>query len=520
VFAANHPIFQQSRRAPAISTAMPAPRLLVMEGNSPETRAQHVAAGGTVASKGYAELLHELLPGAVVDICFPGDPGANLPTGQALEGYDGIAITGSGLHVYDGGHSVTRQIELARAALDAGTPVFGSCWGLQVLTVAAGGSVRKNPNGREIGFGRGIKLTDAGRTHPMYVGKPEVFNAPTVHLDEVETLAPGTVVLATNQVSQVQSAEIRVNGAVAWGVQYHPEYPLREIAAIVRRRSRRARPQSRRQAAVVALRHQPQRAGQETAHRRGCQLAAVPGAADARQARTGMSMDFRNRHVVVTGGTGALGRAVVGALIEAGAQCHVSTMIEAEAQAFPFRDRVSLHAVGDLADEAAVAKLYDAVPGLWASIHLAGGFAMSPIADTGKAALMQQVDGNLVSCFLCCRAAVIAIRRAGGGGRIVNVAARPGLEWRSGAGMAAYTASKAAVAALTTALAEEVAKDGILVNAVAPSIMDTPANRKSMPNADYATWPKVEEVAATILFLASPDNAVTRGGVVPVYGKA
>jgi NAD(P)-dependent dehydrogenase (short-subunit alcohol dehydrogenase family) len=233
-----------------------------------------------------------------------------------------------------------------------------------------------------------------------------------------------------------------------------------------------------------------------------------------------MSMDFRNRHVVVTGGTGALGRAVVGALIEAGAQCHVSTMIEAEAQAFPFRDRVTLHAVGDLADEATVARLYDAVPKLWASIHLAGGFAMSPIADTGKAALMQQVDGNLVSCFLCCRAAVIAIRRVGGGGRIVNVAARPGLEWRSGAGMAAYTASKAAVAALTTALAEEVANDGILVNAVAPSIMDTPANRKSMPNADYASWPKVEEVAATILFLASPDNAVTRGGVVPVYGKA
>jgi GMP synthase (glutamine-hydrolysing) len=214
---------------------MPAPRLLVMEGNSPETRAQHVAAGGTVGSKGYAELLRELMPQAVVDVCFPGDPGANLPEGQALEGYDGVAITGSALHVYDGGRSVTRQIELARAVLKAGTPVFGSCWGLQVLTVAAGGSVRKNPNGREIGFARGIKLTEIGRKHPMYVGKPEVFNAPTVHLDEVETLAPGTVVLATNQVSQVQSAEIRHNGAIAWGVQYHPEYPLREIAAIVRR---------------------------------------------------------------------------------------------------------------------------------------------------------------------------------------------------------------------------------------------------------------------------------------------
>lgn len=206
-----------------------------MEGNSPETRAQHVAAGGTVASQGYADLLHELLPEAVIDICFPGDPGANLPTGQALEGYDGVAITGSGLHVYDDGPQVSRQIEMTRAVLEAGTPVFGSCWGLQVLTVAAGGSVRKNPKGREIGFGRGIRLTEAGRKHPMYVGKPEVFNAPTVHLDEVETLAPGTTVLATNQVSEVQSAEIRHNGVVAWGVQYHPEYPLREIAAIVRR---------------------------------------------------------------------------------------------------------------------------------------------------------------------------------------------------------------------------------------------------------------------------------------------
>ena len=88
---------------------MPAPRLLVMEGNSPETRAEHVAAGGTVASKGYAELLHELLPNAVVDVCFPGDPGANLPNGEALEGYDGVAITGSGLHVYDGGPAVTRR---------------------------------------------------------------------------------------------------------------------------------------------------------------------------------------------------------------------------------------------------------------------------------------------------------------------------------------------------------------------------------------------------------------------------
>lgn len=228
-------------------------------------------------------------------------------------------------------------------------------------------------------------------------------------------------------------------------------------------------------------------------------------------------MDLSGRPIVVTGGTGALGRSVVGTLIKAGAQCHVSYVHDAEAQSFPHKQNVTLHAVNDLADEATVGKLYAGVPKLWASIHLAGGFAMSSVIDTDKTRLMQQVETNFIACFLCCRAAVRAMGK--NGGRIVNVAARPGLEWRSGAGMVAYASSKAAVAAMTVALAEEVAKDGILVNAVAPSIMDTPANRKAMPDADFASWPKVEEVAATIAFLASPDNAVTRGGIVPVYGK-
>src|SRR5260370_37695193 len=111
---------------------------------------------------------------------------------------------------------------------------------------------------------------------------------------------------------------------------------------------------------------------------------------------------------------------------------------------------------------------------------------------------MKQIEMNFVTAFLCCRAAVNAMIRTGAGGRIVNVAARPALEWRAGAGMVAYAASKAAVAALTVALAEEVVKAGILVNAVAPSIMDTPVNRADMPQADRAAWPTVAEVAATI----------------------
>jgi NAD(P)-dependent dehydrogenase (short-subunit alcohol dehydrogenase family) len=130
--------------------------------------------------------------------------------------------------------------------------------------------------------------------------------------------------------------------------------------------------------------------------------------------------------------------------------------------------------------------------------------------------MMHMLNMNFVSCYLCCRAAV---RGFAAGGRIVNVAARPGLEPRLGAGMAAYAASKAAVAAFTQALAAEVAVRNILVNAIAPSIIDTPANRAAMPKADHAVWPKPEEIAATIAFLASPENKVTTGGVVPVPGR-
>src|SRR5262249_11209442 len=144
---------------------------------------------------------------------------------------------------------------------------------------------------------------------------------------------------------------------------------------------------------------------------------------------------------------------------------------------------------------------------------------MAPLVDTKRSDLMQLSESNMVTTYLCCRDAVSAMRRGRQGGRIVNVAARPALEWRTGAGMTAYTATKAAVAALTVALAEEVAKNGILVNAIAPSIIDTPANRAAMPKADHSAWPKPDEIARTIAFLASPENQVTRGAIVPVYGR-
>jgi NAD(P)-dependent dehydrogenase (short-subunit alcohol dehydrogenase family) len=206
------------------------------------------------------------------------------------------------------------------------------------------------------------------------------------------------------------------------------------------------------------------------------------------------------QHVVVTGGNGALGGAVVAHLEARGTIVHVPDI-----------------STVDLTNEAAAVAYYAQLPPLWGSIHLAGGFAMAPIADTSLADFEAQWRLNAVTCFLSCREAVRSMRKTGNGGRIVNVAARPVLV--PTANMTAYAASKASVAALTQALAAELTGERILVNAVLPSIIDTPANRAGMPKADHAAWPKPAEIAQAVGYLASPDNALTSGALVPVYGR-
>lgn len=233
-----------------------------------------------------------------------------------------------------------------------------------------------------------------------------------------------------------------------------------------------------------------------------------------------MSSEFDDRHVVVTGGTGALGTAVIDMLLRAGATCHVPVRSEKSAKRLTENERVVTAMLADLTDETAVRGFYEGLPSLWASVHAAGGFAMTPIEETSRDDLRDQMLMNFVSSFLCSREAVRKMRASVRGGRIVNVAAKPAVEPRHGSGMIAYTASKAAVAAATEALAEEVAADGIWVNAVAPSIMDTPANRAAIPDADFSRWPKVDDVATAIVFLASPSNRTARGSVVKVYGKS
>jgi NAD(P)-dependent dehydrogenase (short-subunit alcohol dehydrogenase family) len=225
-------------------------------------------------------------------------------------------------------------------------------------------------------------------------------------------------------------------------------------------------------------------------------------------------------NIVVTGGTGALGAGVVELFLSRGATVHLPMMEAALPAHLPWRDHANVKATPgvSLDDEAQVAQFYGSLPSLWASVHLVGGFAMAKLADTSLADFEKQWRMNTVTCFLACREAVKAMRRTGKGGRIVNVAARPAIA--PAPGMISYVTSKAGVAALTQSLAPEVLAEGILINAVLPSTIDTPANRKSMPNADHAKWPKPAEIAETIGFLASAANSLTTGTLVPVFGQA
>ena len=230
---------------------------------------------------------------------------------------------------------------------------------------------------------------------------------------------------------------------------------------------------------------------------------------------------FDGRPVVVTGASGELGLAVARIVVERGGR----VVAPVRGQDLPgalmgLGAAVRVVPGVDLTDAPAVERLYDGIPDLFASVHCAGGFAMGKIGDLQATDLDKMLAINTVTAFLCCRSSVGAIRRAGGGGRIVNVVSQQALDPRRGSGMIPYTMSKAALAALTVALAEELAPEGIWVNAVAPSTMDTKANREAMPKADVARWPKLEEVAEVAVFLASPENRTARGGIVPVFGRS
>lgn len=209
-------------------------RFLVIDGYNKEAREELVAGGASMAADQYTRMLKGSTPGgaADIDVLFPADPGASLPKGAELKNYDGIAWTGCSLTVYEDDPRVHTQIEFCREAFRAGVPSFGSCWAAQIAVVAAGGRCAANPRGREMGVARKIALTPEGRSHPLYEGKANVFDAFISHVDEITHLPPGAVLLASNDFTRVQSVSVTYQGGTFWGLQYHPEYDLHEMARL------------------------------------------------------------------------------------------------------------------------------------------------------------------------------------------------------------------------------------------------------------------------------------------------
>ncbi|GEP12396.1 hypothetical protein MGN01_42410 [Methylobacterium gnaphalii] len=207
------------------------------ESETPEARHERRESVGRSSGETYLDILGKLAPGAACDRIKPVDADAALPSGMSLAGFDAVFLTGSPLHLYEETAETRRTVAFMRSVFASGTPAFGSCAGLQVATVAAGGTVRANRRGFEAAFARRITPTEAGRAHPLLAGRPATYDAPAIHTDEVEVLPPGAMLLAGNRVTTVQAAEIRFDGGVFWGVQYHPEIGLDEVAGAMRRQA-------------------------------------------------------------------------------------------------------------------------------------------------------------------------------------------------------------------------------------------------------------------------------------------
>jgi NAD(P)-dependent dehydrogenase (short-subunit alcohol dehydrogenase family) len=234
---------------------------------------------------------------------------------------------------------------------------------------------------------------------------------------------------------------------------------------------------------------------------------------------------FNGKVALVTGGTGGLGRAVTLALLHEGASVIASYIVKEEADAL--RDAVGPHAHLELLplDATNEEECRTFVDGITARhghldilVNAIGGYAGGkPMWETDTKTYQLMLTLNLRAGHNLAKAVVPAMLRQKSGA-IVNIASKAAVDHAAGAG--AYAASKAAVLALFDCLAQDVKGSGVRVNSVLPSIIDTEANRKAMPTADFSKWPKPEEIAQVILFLCGPEAKLIHGAAIPVYGES
>lgn len=209
-------------------------KFLITDSYPKESRDVFDEFGVTRAGHLYASLLQQHMPEAEYDLFYTSDPGIELPKGDALKVYDGILWPGCNLTVYhDHDPRVTKLVDLSKTAYELGIPQFGSCWAAQIAVYAAGGKVEPNPKGREMGIARKIYISEEGNSHPMYEGKPSVFDGFISHDDIITEMPPNSKILSSNDFTPVQAVEVKHKKGTFWATQYHPEYTLKVVARLI-----------------------------------------------------------------------------------------------------------------------------------------------------------------------------------------------------------------------------------------------------------------------------------------------
>ena len=211
--------------------------ILIVDGNEKEASARYTDMGMDTQYEVYKNVLNNLSPNDLnILIIHPAISDNFLPNGINLDDFDGVAWTGSLLNIYDMTSSITNQIELAKKLFTKKNKIFGSCWGLQVLATAAGGSVRKNPKGLEAVIANNIEINSIGLNHPLYENKPKTFDSFCWHYDEVEKLPSDTRILSSNEITKIQSIVFSRHKSEVWAVQYHPEFDPKWKSGLMKQR--------------------------------------------------------------------------------------------------------------------------------------------------------------------------------------------------------------------------------------------------------------------------------------------
>ena len=211
--------------------------ILIVDGNEKEASDRYIEIGMDTQYEVYSKVIKSLSNNKFnITTVHPAFKNQYLPHGVSLDDFDGIVWTGSLLNIYDMSPSIVSQIELAKTLFKMKNKIFGSCWGLHVLVTAAGGKIRKNPNGLEAVIAKKININEAGNAHNLYKGKKKIFDAFCWHYDDTENLPQDAVILSSNHMSAVQSLYFNKNNSNIWAVQYHPEFDPIWIGGLMKQR--------------------------------------------------------------------------------------------------------------------------------------------------------------------------------------------------------------------------------------------------------------------------------------------